>query len=244
MFNLGAFAGGLAQGIRSGQNMELRQKLAERAAKADEREAEIHRVRMDKAAFNKDTRDRLRAANDEITAGWRHNPHDEAARPAPGLSDLSAQTPAIVDTRAAGLSSLTKPTTRTTADEMIGRRMLTGNLLEDADALTRMANIYQKHGLLKEMAPWMNKAYEAKKKRIPDALHFLLTGDAKAAGEILKKGGINLVADPAPTDEDDPQNHGWKFRFEGGGEKEINLKELAAGFFPSSTLRSIDRVLP
>ena len=40
MFNFGAFAGGLAEGARSGQNMALRQKQGERAAQADEREAE------------------------------------------------------------------------------------------------------------------------------------------------------------------------------------------------------------
>ena len=73
MFNFGAFAGGLAEGARSGQNMALRQKQGERAAQADEREAEIHQARMDKAVFHKDTRDRLRAANDEIAAGWRQS---------------------------------------------------------------------------------------------------------------------------------------------------------------------------
>ncbi|SCY25463.1 hypothetical protein SAMN05216420_1046 [Nitrosospira sp. Nl5] len=122
------------------------------------------------------------------------------------------------------------------ADEMIGRRMLRGNLLEDADALTRMASIYKKHGLLEEMAPWMNRVYEAKKKGIPDALHFLLTGNAKAARETLKKGGINLVDDPVPADPNDPQNYRWKFRLENGGDQDTNLKELAAGFLPSSIL--------
>ena len=73
MFNFGAFAGGLAEGARSGQNMALRQKQGERAAQADEREAEIHQAKMDKAIFHKDTRDRLRAANDEIAAGWRQS---------------------------------------------------------------------------------------------------------------------------------------------------------------------------
>ncbi|SCY25498.1 hypothetical protein SAMN05216420_1047 [Nitrosospira sp. Nl5] len=32
MFNLGAFAGGLAEGIRSGGEMELKRRLAERGA--------------------------------------------------------------------------------------------------------------------------------------------------------------------------------------------------------------------
>ena len=39
------------------------------------------------------------------------------------------------------------------SDKMIGKRMLTGNLLDDPDELTRMASIYRKHGVLDEMAP-------------------------------------------------------------------------------------------
>ena len=270
MFNLGAFAGGLAEGVRSGGEMDLKRRLAEQATRADERAAEIHHARMDKAVFNKDERDRLRAANDEIAGGWREAPvvtspgqsgsgSDEAAKTAPiseqpdgpfsgagvqsTISATRAENGFAANIGSAGLMSQYKnPITQKrpdqasmAADEMIGRRMLTGNLLEDANELTRMAGIYKKYGLLKEMAPWMNKAYEAKKKRIPDALHFLLTGDAKAAREILKKGGINLVDDPAPTDANDPRST-WRFNFENGAEQDVNLKELAVRFFPSSTL--------
>lgn len=280
MFNLGAFAGGLAEGIRSGGEMELKQRLAERAARADEHAAEIHHARMDKAGFNKDQRDRLRAANEEIAADWREAPRqqahpmmtdpDESSSGSAGLvnpakagaalekSDapismggLQSKTPvARPDSGVAanegggGLMSQYKTPMEQkdhgngpmTADEMIGRRMLTGNLLEDADALTRMANIYKKHGLLKEMVPWMNKVYEAKKKQIPDALHFLLNRDAKAAREALKQGGINMVDDPVPANPNDPQSHSWKLRLESGAEQDVNLKELSAAFFPSSIL--------
>jgi hypothetical protein len=37
-----------------------------------------------------------------------------------------------------------------TADEMIGMHMLTSNLPEDPDELTRIAGIYEKYGLLEE----------------------------------------------------------------------------------------------
>lgn len=268
MFNFGAFAGGLAQGIRSGGELGLKGRLAERAAKADERAAEMHHARMDKATFNKDQRDRLRAANDEITAGWREAPQQsrtmevgpdpspsgsarsfEPAKREPvfersdgqfqmgGLqskSEARAERGTTASLNGVGLMNQYKNPSQApmTADEMIGRRMLTGNLLEDADELTRMASIYKKHGLLKEMTPWMNKAYEAKKKRIPDALHFLLTGDAKAAREVLRKGGINLVDDPVPVDPNDQKNS-WRFKFENGAEQDVNLKELAIRFLPS-----------
>ena len=276
MFNFGAFAGGLAEGARSGQNMALRQKQGERAAQADEREAEIHQARMDKAAFHKDTRDRLRAANDEIAAGWRQSMRQQSMPSGALIPDqsepdsgapvetgqifrqsagsfspggLQSKAPAtLADSRlgvrkaSAGLMSQyknpaaqknpDKTIVTETADEMIGRRMLTGNLLDDPDELTRMASIYKKHGLLKEMTPWMNRAFEAKKKRIPDALSYLLIGDAKGARAILKKGGINLVEDPVPINPEDRKEHSWRFRLENGRETDLDLKELASRFFP------------
>lgn len=267
MFNFGAFAGGLAQGARSGQNMALRQKQVARIARADEREAEIHGARMDKAAYHKDTRERLRAANDEIAADWEEAMQQPSAILQPGLpssgpdallkenpisrqstggysvSGLQSEIPATPADQGAGLMSLHKESAGqknrsgapTAADEMIARRMLTGNLLDDPDELTRMAGIYKKHGLLTEMAPWMTKAWEAKKKRIPDALSLLLSGDAKGARTALKKGGINLADDPMPVNPDDPQSS-WKFKFEDGAEQDVNLKELAIRFFPSSML--------
>jgi hypothetical protein len=274
MINLGAFAGGLAQGIRSGQNMALRQKQAERTAQADEREAEIHQARMDKAAFYKNKRDRLRAANDEIVEGWRQSIRQQSMPSGPDESAPRSDTPVeaeqvsrqsaglfslggllskalarpagsrLVGTKASGglMSQYRNPAAQKnpdktpateTADEMIGRRMLTGDLLDSSDELTRMASIYKKHGLLKEMTPWMNRAYEAKKKRIPDALSYLLTGDAKSARAILKKGGINLADDPISMDQ---QGHSWRFRLEDGGEQEVNLKALAERFFPEKSL--------
>ena len=278
MFNFGAFAGGLAQGIRSGENMGLRQKQAERTAQADEREAEMHQARMDRAAFNKEKHDRLKAANDEIVEGWRQSYLQPTLRstvfkldqPGPGsgapvetgqifrqydgsltggLRSKVSATPVGIGSagstaRARLVSQYKKPVARTntdkaqatTADEIIGRRMLTGDLLENPDELTRMANIYKKHGLLKEMTPWMNKAFQAKKKNIPEALPYLLTGDAKGAREILKKGGINLTDDPAPINQDDLQGYNWRFRLEDGDEQEVSLRELAESFFPEKYL--------
>jgi hypothetical protein len=278
MFDFGSFAGGLAQGLRSGEEMEIRRKTAERLAKADEREAQMHGASMDKARFKQDKRERLRAANEEIISGWEPDESGFSNR-----NSLSAETTALLPSSAglsgatglqpklpaaasghsrgidgtpdiepdmaaipgsAGLMSHYMRTARypdradNTADETIAYRMLTGNLLEDSDELTRMANIYKKHGLMEEMAPWMNKAWEAKKKRIPDALHFLLTGDAQAARKILEKGGIKLADDPAEIKRNSPQSPRWQLRFEDGKQQDIDLKELAGRFFPSSILNT------
>ena len=300
MFNFGAFAGGLAQGIRSGEEMEIRRRAGDRLAKADEREAGLHQARMNRARFNQDKLERLQAANEEIVNGWKPEEEQATATPAetnpegsgtaagnfgesveaspsPSLAQGSFMTgglqpkfpdaasalpatsaasgraparstypsPASLDGPAsAGLMSRYKstggsqPPGAAPADEMIARRMLTGNLLEDADELTRMANIYRKHGLVGEMTPWMNKAWEAKKKRIPDALHFLLRGDAKAARRALEKGGIKLMDDPVAIQQNDPGTVRCQLRLEDGNTQDIDLKELAGRFFPSSTLNS------
>jgi hypothetical protein len=235
--SLGAFAGGLAQGVRTGQDMKLRQQDANRLKKAEEREAELHQARIDKADFNREKRERLRAANDEIAIPWQQDKQKPSTPgyAVPGLSAEVAKVPAVVETGVGGLSSLSKPAIQIPSDEMIAKRMLTGNLLEDADELTRMANIYKKYGLLEEMAPWMNKAYAAKKRGIPDALNSLLTGNASKAREILEKGGLALADDPLQLDSDEQQNV-WRFRFMDGGETEIDLREFARRFFPLSIL--------
>lgn len=234
---LGAFAGGLAKGLGAGQDINLRRQYLSERKESGLRKTELHQVKMGQAGFDSEKRNRLRNANDEIVAGWQRNQQGSTAQPlqstAPGLSEISAQMPAVADTRAAGLSSRHKPAAQPTmsSDEMIGMRMLTSNLAEDPDELTRMAGVYEKYGLLEEMAPWMNQVYAAKKSLIPDALHFLLNGDAKGAREILEKGGVKLLADPLEIDVD---NNIWKFRLEKGEEKNIDLKNLAKKFFPAS----------
>ncbi|HET7060549.1 MAG TPA: hypothetical protein VFI43_00060 [Nitrosospira sp.] len=252
MLNVGAFAGGLAQGIRSGQEMQVKAQTADRLARTGDQETEMHQFRMDKAAFEKDKRNRLKAANEEIAAGWEEvgqgSADESPASVTPGLKDLASPegrrgetVPAGLasESPAAGLSQLGKlPAPRAQAmqrpdpAEAIGRRMLVGDLLENKDELTRMANIYKKHGLLADMLPWMNSAYSAKKKRIPDALHLLLAVDAKGAREALRQGGINLTDDPVQVNPGNGRAGMWKFRFEGNSEKEIGLRELARKFIP------------
>jgi hypothetical protein len=235
---LGAFAGGLAKGLGAGQDINLRRQYLSERKKSGLRKTELHQAKMEQAGFNSEKRNRLQSANDEIVAGWQRHQQDPTAQAtqsaAPGLSAISAQMPVVADTRAPGLSGLNKPVAQPTmsSDEMIGMRMLTSNLPEDPDELTRMAGIYEKYGLLEEMAPWMNQVYAAKKSGIPDALHFLLNGDAKGAREVLEKGGVKLLGDPIPAYHADILGDVWRFSFLQGAKKEINLKQLAIKFFP------------
>ena len=114
------------------------------------------------------------------------------------------------------------------SDEMIGKRMLTGNLLEDPDELTRMASIYRKHGVLDEMAPWMNAVSDAKKRGIPDALNLLLRGDGKG-GTGLEKREQKLLDDPCAPIRRIRKSNSRRFRF-GYAEKDINVRAIAKKF--------------
>lgn len=236
---LGAFAGGLSDGVRIGHDIKLRQQYIDEQKKANAQDAELHQARMDALNLYQQKRKRMRAANDEITAGWGRDAAAQPAPPmAPGLSDISAKAPLMQYPRVAGLSSVNRRASRTAAssDEMIGKRMLTGNLLEDPDELTRMASIYKKHDVLDEMAPWMNEAYAAKKRGIPDALHLLLGGDGKGAAKVLRNRGIKLASDPVRIDPEEPLSDSWRFRFEDGREQDISLKGIAKKFLPENHL--------
>ena len=240
---LGAFAGGLSDGVRAGHEIKLRQQYIDEQKKANARDVELHQARMDVLNLYRQKQNRLRAANDEITAGWGRDAALLAAPfIAPGLSSVSTKPPVPTYPSVPGLARVAKPASQAvfSSNEMIGKRMLTGNLLEDPDELTRMAGIYKKHGILEEMAPWMNKAYTAKKRGVPDALHLLLNGDGKGAAEVLRNRGIKLADDPVNTNPDSPQSDSWRFRLEDGREKDINLKAVAKKFFPSSIFYSKD----
>jgi hypothetical protein len=231
---LGAFAGGLSDGVRIGHDIKLRQQYIDEQKKANVRDAELHQARMDALNLYRQKRKWVRAANDEITAGWGRGAAAQPAPPmAPGLSDVSAKAPIMQYPRVAGLSTVNSRASQPAvpSDEMIGKRMLTGNLLGDPDELTRMASIYKKHGVLDEMAPWMNEAYAAKKRGIPDALHWLLSGNTKKAGEILRKGGMDLASDPVPISENDSNGHNWRFKLKSGDYHDINIKKLTEKFF-------------
>jgi hypothetical protein len=106
---------------------------------------------------------------------------------------------------------------------LIAKNVLTGNLLNDPDRMTAIANIYAKHGVVDKMLPWMNQAYQAKKTGIVDALPFLLAGDGENAAMMLRKSGMNIEGVPQLVDK---ANHVWKFNI-GGQPREINVRDIA-----------------
>lgn len=63
---IGGLAAGLAQGMQAGMQLRLQQQYQDRLAKADERDAEIHELRKDQYASEKEMRDRRNSALREI----------------------------------------------------------------------------------------------------------------------------------------------------------------------------------
>ena len=91
---LGAFAGGLSDGVRAGHEIKLRQQYIDEQKKANARDVELHQARMDVLNLYRQKQNRLRAANDEITAGWGKDAALLAAPfIAPGLSSVSTKPP-------------------------------------------------------------------------------------------------------------------------------------------------------
>ena len=123
---VGAFAGGLADGMRVGQDMKLRQQYIDEQKKANARDSELHQAGMDEINLYRQKRGRLKAANDEIATSWIAG---TIAQPAPniahGLSDISRKTPILAYPRVPGLASVDKRASPPAmpSDEMIGKRV-------------------------------------------------------------------------------------------------------------------------
>lgn len=211
---LGAFAGGLADGIKRTQDQQYRMGLMDLERERQKREGERHQAQMDEAAFQKGERDRIQAANQEVADLL--TPKQVPVKPAAGLSDVQ-----LSDPRAPGLTA--SPAPQMPAGDVIAKSMLTGNLLSDPGKLTEIANIYGKHGVLDKMLPWMNQAYQAKKSGLADALPYLISGDGKTAGKLLRGAGMDIQGDLELVD---PKNHVWSANI-GGQQRQVSARDMA-----------------
>ena len=80
---IGVFAGGLADGMRVGQDMKIRQQYIDGQKKANARDAELHQAGIDEINLNREKRGRLKDANDEIAAGGSVAPFRNQRHPIP-----------------------------------------------------------------------------------------------------------------------------------------------------------------
>ena len=107
---VGGLAAGLAQGLQTGiqlrnqtRSLDLQKQYQDRLAKADERDAEIHELRKDQYASEKEIRDRRNRALQKI-ADYTAN-ITGAGSPAVDTAAPAATTPGIQDPNAPGMTA-------------------------------------------------------------------------------------------------------------------------------------------
>lgn len=231
---LGAFAGGLSDGIRKNQDLALKNRMLDRQDKADERDTEVHQAKMDDFNFNKKQRDSLQKSNDIIAAEYTRrlaaqNQPVVADTRAPGLNMVASIPPQTSDVRALGLADIGKPAPTMPSDQFIQKQMLTGNLARDPDMLTFMAKTYAENGHGDKMLPYLEKIHEAKQKGFVDALPHLMSKNGAGAAEALRRAGIPIDGDLTLVD---PKTMTWKGKVN-GVDQELNTRDIFGASNPS-----------
>lgn len=256
----GGFAGGLAQGIASGmaiynqgRMLDRLEKSEDRHAKADERDAELHELRKDQYASEKEVRDRRNNALKQIAEyttaamGGGQQAQPQAAQGPSLVQDPNApsfgappaqQTPSAAtlgggafapDNQAGALTPSApqtgqpQPQQAPPPGKVLERGMVTG--MYSPKMLTDIAGIFAQNGLHEEGIKYMEQAYTAEKKGAVRAGMALLRNDPGSAAEALKAGGVELEGLPVKVKPDDPEDPAWKLNIKGQGEKTINVRD-------------------
>lgn len=245
MIAIGGLAKGLAEGMQMGAQMrnqqeliDLRKKDQERLTKQDERDAEIHELRKDQYASEKEIRDRRNNALRQIaeytqSAMGGAQPATRQAAPAQTGGMPLMQTPsdqgglggASFNNQMGALApSMPAAQQAETANpgKILERGMVTG--MYSPKHLTDIANIFAANGLHEEGIKYMNQAYEAEKRGVVRASMALLQNNPDAAMQSLQSGGVQLEGVPTKVSTD-PQDSRWKINIAGQGEQTIDVRD-------------------
>jgi|SRR5687768_261035 len=252
--------GGLARGLASGINMgmqwrnqqeliDVRKKEGERLAKADERDAEIHELRKDQYASEKEIRDRRNNALKQIAdyttqafggagvaAPAQNAPSTGAAQAPVNLAGpvpqggLAMNAPEPTGAPAGALApapQAPQPQQPQQAEikpgKILERGMVTG--MYTPKMLTDIAGIFAKNGLHEEGLKYMEQAYTAEKRGVVRAATALMQNNPGAAAQALAAGGVDLEGLPVKVKPDDPNDMNWKINIKGQGEKTVNVRD-------------------
>lgn len=243
----GGLFGGLAQGIGAGANIAFQKKYLDMqkdyqdAQKAgDQRDAEVHAAKMDELNYQKAQRDKVDNAMTEVASYLNPQPQQvpEPVQAAPGLGGNAAVP--VSDPRAPGLASTQAPLQpqqpQMPPNVAIQKAALTSDFLSNPDKLNGVASIFAKHGLTKEMMPWLNQAYQAKKSGIVDAMGQAIAGNGAGAAAALRQGGIPVEGDLQPANKDGSVWTGMV----GGKQQTFDVRKLGAMADPVNYLNSLD----
>ncbi len=241
----GGLAGGLAQGIGQGTQLanqrayiDLQRQYADRQTGIDKRDNELHAAKMEEISYNKGQRAKLDTAMTEVANYLSPQPQQAPEQPG-AAAGLGGNAAPVSDPRAPGLS--TAPAQAQAGppvppNTVIQRAALTGDFLSNPDKLNGVAQIFAKHGLTKEMMPWMEQAYNAKKRGIIDAMGAAITGNGAAAAEALRNGGMPIEGDLTPASKD---NTVWT-GIVNGKQQTFDVRQLGAAADPANYLKTLE----
>ncbi len=260
---VGGLAQGLAQGIDMGmrwhglnQSIGLQKQRQERLEKRDERDAEIHEMKKDQFASEKEIRDRRNNALNEIAQYTQsimgggpqpqQQPNINVAGPIPagGIGGATQMTPdsgslAPAASQAAQAQAPQAQEQSIPPGKVLERGMVTG--MYSPKMLTDIASIWAKHGLQEEGIKYMNQAYEAEKRGGVRASMALMQNNPAAAAKALQEGGVELEGVPVKVN-DDPNDFRWKLNIAGQGETTADVRQwLRSTMDPEEFFRAEDR---
>jgi hypothetical protein len=146
----------------------------------------------------------------------------------PDVGALSSNAPTAY--QSAGLASTQRPAPPDPDADLSPRQrivkgIMSGNLANDPDKLSAINAAAVMSGVGKEVTPWLEGLYNAKKTGLFDAAMDLKRGNIDGAMDNLKRGGIQLEDRPSRVDPND--NSKWKVNISGTGEQTINLDDWA-----------------
>ena len=109
-------------------------------------------------------------------------------------------------------------------EQELTRQMLTTDLLDNPDKLSKLTAVAEANGMGDKFKPFLERAYTAKKKGLIDGGMQLMRGQVDEAIDSLAKGGIKLEDRPTPADPKNPRM--WKINISGAGEKVMDIGDL------------------
>lgn len=253
---IGAFAGGLANGINNAMQFSMQKKYYDGLNDHRERQDDIRQQQVDAKASGKSEKggdyEGFDASLMPIFKSSGNKPaggltQQRSIMAGSGLASPDSSVPMIPDAALSGsapaayqagsLASVSRPQAQPAPPQpepeedlsprqQIVKQMMFGNLANEPDKLNAIAAAAAMHGLGDKITPWIEGLYKAKKSGVFDGAMNLLNNNIDGAIDDLKRGGITLQDRPEKVNPDDPNDHRWKINISGTGERVMDIKNM------------------
>ena len=238
------FAGGLAEGINNGIQMYQMKQYRDSLNDTREERNRILADKADAAAASKEGKGGFDEFDRIVTPIFAAKENAPAAKPLipsqGGLSqgsmipDAAFSDNAAAAYQAGGLAASAQPAQQAAPsqdDQMLPRQrivkeMLFGNLANEPDRLNAINTAAVMSGVGKEVTPWLEGLYKAKKSGKADMAMSLISGDVDGAIDIANRMKTPFADRPVKVKPDDPNDQQWILQFDGGQPQKIDLKSM------------------